>query len=75
MAIEFYVGSEFAEIRVELDESANGLRLKLTDMRHERVRHFDALELETLVWLSEERLEQLLDPSYDRWREEERDRA
>jgi hypothetical protein len=69
--MEFYVGSEFAEIRVEIDDTANGLRLKLTDMRNERVRHLDALELETLVWLSEERFEQLLDPSFDRWREEE----
>jgi hypothetical protein len=69
--MEFYVGSEFAEIRVELDDAANGPRLKLTDMRTERVRHLDALELETLVWLSEGRFEQLLDPSFDRWREDE----
>lgn len=68
----FYVGSEFAEIKVELDESANGLRLKLTDVRTERVRHLDALELETLVWLSVERLDELMDPSFDRWKEDER---
>lgn len=68
---EFFVGSEFAEIHVELDASANGLRLKLTDMRTERVRHLDALQLEALVWLGDERLDQLMDPSYDRWREEE----
>lgn len=67
----FYVGSEFAEIRVDLDATANGLRLELTDMRTGQSRHFDALELETLVWLSEDRLEQLLDPSFDRWREPE----
>ena len=66
----FYVGSEFAEVKVELDESANGLRLKLTDVRTERVRFLDALELETLVWLSQERLDTLMDPSYDRWRDE-----
>lgn len=65
----FFVGSEFAEVKVELDESANGLRLKLTDMRNEKVRFLDALELETLVWLSVERLDQLLDPSFDRWKE------
>jgi len=71
MATPFYIGSEFAEIRVELDESANGLRLKLTDMRTDQVRHLDALQLETLVWLSESRFDQLMDPSYDRWREDE----
>ncbi|HSV37696.1 MAG TPA: hypothetical protein VLI04_02950 [Nocardioidaceae bacterium] len=65
----FYIGNEFAEVKVELDESANGVRLKLTDVRTERVRFLDALELETLVWLSEERLDQLMDPSHDRWRD------
>ena len=73
--MEFYVGSEFAEVKVELDDSANGLRLKLTDMRTEHVRYLDALELETLVWLSDERLDRLMDPSYDRWRDEETGRA
>lgn len=65
----FYVGSEFAEIKVELDGSANGLRLKLTDVRGDKVRFLDALELETLVWLSVDRIDQLMDPSFDRWRE------
>ena len=67
--MSFYVGSEFAEVKVELDESANGVRLKLTDLRGERVRYLDALELETLVWLSVDRLDELMDPSFDRWKE------
>jgi len=67
--MSFYVGSEFAEVKVELDDSANGVRLKLTDLRGERVRYLDALELETLVWLSVDRLDELMDPSFDRWKE------
>lgn len=67
----FYVGNEFAEVKVELDTSANGLRLKLTDMRNERVRLLDALELEAMVWLSVDRLDELMDPSFDRWRDPE----
>jgi len=65
----FYVGSEFAEVKVELDDSANGVRLKLTDIRGDKVRYLDALELETLVHLSVERLDELMDPSFDRWRD------
>ena len=67
----FYVGNEFAEIKVELDDDANGLRLKLTDMRSGQVRRFDALELETLLWLRPERIELMLDPSFDRWADRE----
>jgi len=67
----FYVGNEFAEIRVELDDDANGLRLKLTDVRSGQVRRFDALELETLLWLRPERIELMLDPSFDRWADRE----
>jgi hypothetical protein len=33
------------------------------------VRSLDALELETLIWLPEGHLTQLLDPSADRWRD------
>jgi hypothetical protein len=67
----FYVGNEFAEIKVELDDDANGLRLKLTDVRSGQVRRFDALELETLLWLRPERIELMLDPSFDRWADRE----
>ena len=65
----FYVGSEFAEIKVELDSAANGVRLKLTDVRADKVRYLDALELETLVHLGVDRLDELMDPSFDRWRD------
>lgn len=64
------VGSEFAEVAVAVDHEANGPRLRVEDLRTGRVRYLDALELETLVWLAEGHLAQLLDPSADRWRED-----
>jgi hypothetical protein len=39
------------------------------DRRTGRVRFLDALELETIIWLPEGHLTQLLDPSADRWRD------
>jgi hypothetical protein len=64
------VENEFATVAVQVDEAANGPQLRLEDMRTGRVRFLDALELETLVWLPDGHLTQLLDPSADRWREE-----
>ena len=65
------IGSEFAEVAVSIDDQANSPRLRLEDLRTGRVRFLDALELETIVWLPDERLNQLLDPSADRWRGDE----
>jgi protein tyrosine/serine phosphatase len=67
---ENVIGSEFAQIRASVDTTANGPRLRLEDLRTGRVRFLDALELETIVWLPDGHLQQLLDPSADRWREE-----
>jgi hypothetical protein len=64
------VGNEFAEVSVRVDTGANSPRLRLEDLRSGRVRYLDALELETLVWLPEGHLRQLLDPSADRWRDD-----
>jgi hypothetical protein len=64
------VGSEFAEIKVAVDRQGNGPRLRLEDLRSGRVRYLDALELETIIWLADGHLRQLLDPSADRWRED-----
>ena len=61
------VDSEFADVSVEVDGTANGPRLE--DRRTGRVRFLDALELEPLVWLPGGYLTQLLDPSADRWRD------
>ena len=62
------VESEFAQVSVNVDTKANSPRLRLEDLRTGRVRYLDALELETIVWLPEGKLAQLLDPSADRWR-------
>ena len=62
------VGNEFAQVAVKFDTSANTPRLRLEDLRSGRVRYLDALELETIIWLPEERLTELMDPSAGRWR-------
>jgi hypothetical protein len=64
------VGSEFAHVAVGFDDRGNGRRLRLTDLRTGRVRFLDALELEAIIWLREEHLTALLDPSADRWRDD-----
>jgi hypothetical protein len=61
------VDSEFAQVAVRLDTSGNAPRLRLEDLRSGRVRYLDALELEAIVWLPDERLTSLLDPSHSRW--------
>ncbi|TAM65640.1 hypothetical protein [Mycobacterium sp.] len=62
------ISNEFAEVSVNFDTSGNSPRLRLEDLRSGRVRYLDALELETIIWLSDERLTALLDPSAGRWR-------
>jgi hypothetical protein len=64
------VASEFAEIAVSFDDQGNGVRLRLQDMRTGQVRFLDALELETIVWLRDEHLSTLMNPSADRWRDD-----
>jgi hypothetical protein len=64
------VSNEFASISVALDTEGNSPRLRVEDLRTGRVRYLDALELETLIWLPDERLTALMDPSRDRWRGE-----
>jgi hypothetical protein len=62
------IGSEFAQVSVTFDTEGNSPRLRLEDLRTGRVRFLDALELETLVWLPDEQLTSLMDPSQNRWR-------
>ncbi|WP_405150618.1 hypothetical protein OG589_18210 [Sphaerisporangium sp. NBC_01403] len=64
---QWIIASEFAEVAVSLDTGANGPRLRLEDLRGGRVRYLDALELESVVWLPDERVRELLDPSAGRW--------
>jgi hypothetical protein len=63
------VSSEFADVEVAIDATANGPRLRLSDRRTGQVRFLDALELEAIVWLPDGHLTRLLDPSADRWRD------
>jgi hypothetical protein len=63
------VNSEFAQVAWRTDLEGNGPRLRLEDLRTGRVRYLDALELETIIWLPEGRLDTTLDPSFHRWRE------
>jgi hypothetical protein len=62
------IGSEFAQVSVTFDTTGNAPRLRLQDLRSGRSRYLDALELETIIWLPEERLTALMDPSAGRWR-------
>jgi len=62
------VTSEFASVRLRIDRSANGPRLRIEDLRTGHVGYLDALELETLAWLPDGALHTLLDPSLLRWR-------
>jgi hypothetical protein len=65
------VANEFAAVSVRVDREGNSPRLRLEDLKSGKVRFLDALELETLVWLPDGHMQSLLDPSADRWREEE----
>jgi hypothetical protein len=67
------VNSEFAQVAWRTDLEGNGPRLRLEDLRTGRVRYLDALELETIIWLPEGRLDTALDPSFHRWRETNRE--
>lgn len=62
------IASEFAQVSVTFDSEGNSPRLRLEDLRTGRVRYLDALELETIIWLRQDHLTSLLDPSAGRWR-------
>ena len=61
--------SEFASVQVRIDHDANGPRLRIEDLRTGHVGYLDPLELETLAWLPEKAMQQMLDPSAHRWRD------
>lgn len=62
--------SEFAAVSLSVDQEGNGPRLRIEDLKTGHVGYLDALELETLAWLPEERMQELLNPSLHRWRAE-----
>jgi hypothetical protein len=61
------VSSEFAALAVAIDDTGNGTRLRVEDLRTGHIRYLDALELETLSWLPADTVDRLLDPSRHRW--------
>ncbi|HUO39654.1 MAG TPA: hypothetical protein VMU34_18245 [Mycobacterium sp.] len=63
------IANEFANVSVSFDTEGNSPRPRLTDLRSGRVRYLDALELKTIIWLSDDQLAKLADPSADRWRD------
>lgn len=60
--------SEFGDVVVELDDDANGPRLRVEDLRNGRVIYLDPLELASFTWLTHDRLGPFLDPSQTGWR-------
>lgn len=64
---EGIVESEFASVRISIDRSGNDARVKIEDLRSDRVAYLDALALETIAWLPPEALEEWHDPSRHRW--------
>lgn len=55
--------NEFARVRLEQNNTANGPRLMIVDVKTGKTKFFDPLELESLAWITQEELAPLLDPS------------
>lgn len=62
--------SEFANVMVELDDGANGPRLKIYDIKGQKGIYLDPLELESLAWVEHDDLAVIIDPSFRRWVDE-----
>lgn len=60
--------NEFAHVAVQLDHSANGVRLLIEDVRSGKTFYLDPLELESIAWSNHSDLKQILNPSYSRWK-------
>ena len=68
MSKEFILKNEFAQVSVSVDFSSNGPRLKIKDIRAQKVIYLDPLELESLAWCEHKDLHPILDPSNSRWK-------
>jgi hypothetical protein len=66
--VQLELSSEFASVRVEVDQRGNGPRLRIENQHNRRVVYLDPLELASLTWLTHERLGPFLDPSQTGWR-------
>lgn len=67
--------NEFAAVEIEVDEQANGPRLKITDLETNQTIYLDPLELENLTWVPHRALEPLMDPSAYRWKGKSKDKG
>ena len=67
------IKNEFAAVEVEVDEEANGPRLKIKDLETGKTIYLDPLELENLTWVPHRALEPLMDPSAFRWKGNDED--
>ena len=56
------LNSEFAAVEVERDDSGNGPRLLIRDLRSGQCVFLDPLELSALAWVRHEELLPFLDP-------------
>jgi hypothetical protein len=65
------LASEFASVSVEVDNHANGPRLRIENRQNRRVVYLDPLELASLTWLSHDSLGPFLDPSQTGWSSQE----
>jgi hypothetical protein len=68
-----HLSSEFASVSIEVDQRANGPRLRIENRQNRRVIYLDPLELASLTWLTHDHLGPFLDPSQTGWRSEEGD--
>ena len=55
--------NEFSAIRIELNQDANGPRLKIEDLKSGRCHYFDPIEMEGLVWTEKSEFLEFMDPS------------
>ena len=62
------LANEFAQVEVVLDETGNGPRLRVSDLKTGKVGYLDPLELESLAWATKYELAPLMDPAASRWR-------
>ena len=62
------LANEFAQVEVVLDETGNGPRLRVVDLKTGKAGYLDPLELESLAWATKDELAPLMDPAASRWR-------
>ncbi len=63
-----HLRSEFASVRVEIDNQANGPRLMIEDLKSGQKSFYDPLTLEALAWTDPQDLAELLQPGR-RWKD------